>query len=109
MESKISNISIEALLLQLGLRCDRWVDLEVIDKQTDWILDNMNLFDTLPKKVQGDLKNLKSNNVLKRRKTIVSLCRRLARYIEAAVLAKRKQVYINKKTISRYSYRLIKS
>tara|TARA_B110000858_G_C17647365_1_gene401016 strand:- start:132 stop:461 length:330 start_codon:yes stop_codon:yes gene_type:complete len=109
MESKISNISIEALLLQLGLRCDRWVDLEVIDKQTDWILDNMNLFDTLPKKVQGDLKNLKSNNVLKRRKTIVSLCRRLARYIEAAVLAKRKQVYINKKTESRYSYRLIKS
>ena len=109
MESKISNISIEALLLQLGLRCDRWVDLEVIDKQTDWILDNMNLFDTLPKKVQGDLKNLKSNNVLKRRKTICALCRRLARYIEAAVLRKRRQIYINKKTESRYSYRLIKS
>ena len=109
MESKISNISIEALLLQLGLRCDRWVDLEVIDKQTDWILDNMILLESLPKKVRGDLTNLRSNNVLKRRKTIVSLCRRLARYIEAAVLAKRKQVYINKKTISRYSYRLIKT
>ena len=109
MESKISNISIEALLLKLGLRCDRWVDLEVIDRQTDWILDNMTLFDNLPKKIKGDLTNLRSENVLKRRKTIVSLCRRLARYIEAAVLAKRKQVYINKKTISRYSYRLIKS
>ena len=109
MVFKKSDISIEALLLQLGVRCDRWTDLEVIDKQTDWILDNMNLFDTLPKKVQGDLKNLKSNNVLKRRKTIVSLCRRLARYIAAAVLAKRKQVYINKRTESRYSYRLIKS
>ena len=109
MVFKKSDISIEALLLKLGLRCDRWVDLEVIDRQTDWILDNMTLFDNLPKKIKGDLTNLRSENVLKRRKTIVSLCRRLARYIEAAVLAKRKQVYINKKTISRYSYRLIKS
>ena len=109
MVFKKSDISIEALLLKLGLRCDRWVDLEVIDKQTDWILDNMILLESLPKKVRGDLTNLRSNNVLKRRKTIVSLCRRLARYIEAAVLAKRKQVYINKKTISRYSYRLIKT
>ena len=107
MVFKTSDISIEALLLQLGLRCDRWVDLEVIDKQTDWILDNMILLESLPKKVRGDLTNLRSNNVLKRRKTIVSLCRRLARYIEAAVLAKRKQVYINKKTESRYSYRLL--
>ena len=109
MESKISNISIEALLLQLGLRCDRWVDLEVIDKQTDWILDNMILLESLPKKVRGDLTNLRSNNVLKRRKTIVSLCRRLARYIQAAIIRKRRQLYIDKKTISRYSYRLIKT
>jgi len=108
MESKISNISIESLLLQLGLRCDRWVELEVIDKQTDWILDNMNLLESLPKKVRGDLTNLRSNNVLKRRKTICALCRRLARYIQAAILRKRKQVYINKRTESRYIYKLIK-
>ena len=109
MVSQKIDISIEALLLKIGLRCDRWVDLEVIDRQTEWILDNMTLFDNLPKKIKGDLTNLRSENVLKRRKTICALCRRLARYIQAAIIRKRRQLYINKKTISRYSYRLIKS
>ena len=108
MESKISNISIEALLLKIGLRCDRWVDLEVIDKQTNWILDNMNLFEHLPKNVRGNLSNLRSVDTLKRRKTICALCRRLARYIEAAIIRKKRQVYIDKKTVSKYSYKLVK-
>ena len=103
------NSDIQALLLQMGLRLDKWVSLDVLDEKTEWILDNMTLFDDLPKKIKGDLTNLRSENVLKRRKTICALCRRLARYIEAAVLRKRRQIYINKKTESRYSYRLIKS
>ena len=109
MVSKNSDILIEALLLQLGLRCDRWVDLEVIDNQTKWILENIEMLDSLPKKVKGNLINLTSNDTLKRRKCICALCRRLAGYIEAAIIRKRKQVYINKKTESRYSYLLIKA
>ena len=105
----ISNLAIEDILTQIGLRLDKWVSLDVLDEKTDWILENMALFDNLPKKIRGNLSNLSSQDTLKRRKTICALCRRLARYIEAAVLRKRKQVYINQKTESRYSYRLIKS
>ena len=104
-----SNSAIEEILTEIGLRLDKWVSLDVLDEKTEWILDNMGLFDNLPKKIRGDLSNLYSKDTLKRRKTICALCRRLARYIEAAVLRKRQQVYINKKTISRYSYRLIKA
>jgi len=107
MVSQKNDISIEALLLKIGLSRDKWTDLEVIDAQTDWILDNMNLFEHLPKNVRGNLSNLRSVDTLKRRKTICALCRRLARYIEAAIIRKKKQIYINKKTESRYSYRLL--
>jgi len=98
---------IEEVLQALGLQLDSWTNLARIDAGCAFVIANIDMLDSLPKKVKGDLSNLSSLDTLKRRKCVCGLSRRLAKAIEAAVLRKRKQIFINNKTISMYEYKLI--
>ena len=106
MESSNKEV-IEEVLHALGLNLNRWTNLETIDAGIAFVIANINLLDNLPKKIRGDLSNLSSEDTLKRRKCVCALSRRLARGIEKAILTKRKQIYVNKRTESRYIYKLI--
>ena len=98
---------IEELLRALGLKLDSWTDLETIDAGCAFVLANMESISNLPKKVRGNLSNLNSKDTKKRRQCICGFSRRLAKGIEKAILTKRKQIYIDKRTESRYIYKLI--
>ena len=98
---------IEQVLQELGLNLNSWTDLETIDAGIAFVIANMDSISNLPKKVRGNLTNLSSENTKKRRQCICGFSRRLARGIERAILTKRKQIYINKRTESRYIYKLI--
>jgi hypothetical protein len=98
---------IEEVLYALGLNLNSWTDLETIDAGIDFVLANMESISILPIKIRGNLTNLSSENTKKRRQCICGFRRRLARGIERAILTKRKQIYINKRTESRYIYKLI--
>ena len=100
---------IEDILIQIGLKPNNWISLDMLDAGCSFILENMDLLKNLPKKIRGNLIHLTSDDTLKRRKCICALVRRLARYIEGAILRKRQQKYVNKKTKSFYSYKLIKA
>ena len=98
---------IEDVLYALGLNLNSWTDLETIDAGIDFVLANMESISKLPIKIRGNLTNLSSENTKKRRQCICGFTRRLAKGIEKAILTKRKQIYINKRTESRYIYKLI--
>ena len=98
---------IEQVLQELGLNLNSWTDLETIDAGCAFVLANMESISKLPIKIRGNLTNLSSENTKKRRQCICGFSRRLARGIERAILTKRKQIYINKRTESRYIYKLI--
>ena len=98
---------IEDVLHALGLNLNSWTDLETIDAGIAFVIANMDSISNLPKKVRGNLTNLSSENTKKRRQCICGFSRRLARGIERAILTKRNQIYINKRTESRYIYKLI--
>lgn len=99
---------IEQLLQQVGLLNGEWQSLEIIDAGCAFFLDNIELFTTLPKRVCGNLNLLSSDVALIRRKSLMSLCRRLAQELEGAIIRRRKQVWKNGKNLSMYSYKLIK-
>jgi hypothetical protein len=98
---------IEQVLYALGLNLNSWTNLERIDAGCAFVIANLDLLENLPKKVRGNLSNLNSKDTKKRRQCICGFSRRLAKSIEKAILTKRNQVYINKKTESRYIYKLI--
>ena len=98
---------IEQVLRELGLNLNSWTNLETIDAGVDFVLANMESISKLPIKIRGNLTNLSSENTKKRRQCICGFTRRLAKGIEKAILTKRKQIYIDKRTESRYIYKLI--
>ena len=98
---------IEQVLYALGLNLNSWTNLETIDAGCAFVIANLDLLENLPKKVRGNLSNLNSKDTKKRRQCICGFSRRLAKSIEKAILTKRNQVYINKRTESRYIYKLI--
>jgi hypothetical protein len=103
-----SHLAIEEILTEIGLKTNTWTSLEQIDAGCSFILENMDLLKNLPQKVRGNLSHLTSENTKKRRRCICALTRRLAMYTEQAIIRKRIQVYIDKKTVSKYSYKLVK-
>lgn len=97
----------QQLFTALSLSRD-WTELDVIDKGCAFILANEELLrEKLKKRVVGDLRLLKSEVPLIRRKSLLAFCRRLAASIDAAIICKRRQVRVQKKTVSRYSYKLL--
>ena len=100
---------IERLLLELGLADECWTELDRIDAGCAFILENKDLLETLPKRVQGDLSFLTSDVAVYRRKAVCALARRMAKEMHAAIVARRKQVRENGKTVSKYSYKLVKA
>lgn len=100
---------IEQMLQELGLLSKNWTKLDTIDAGVDFVLENRELLDSLPKRIVGDLRLLSSDVALVRRKSLLSLCRRMAAALEGAIIRKRTQVRDKKlkKTISHYSYKYI--
>ena len=98
---------IEQILQQLGLWDETWVELDRIDAGVEFILANKSLLESLPARVRGDLSFLSSDVDLYRRKAVCSLARRLAKEIESAIIRKRTQHRVNKKTVSIYHYKRI--
>jgi len=107
MKDMSSQTIIEQILEQLGLSTEEWTDLDRVDAGCAFILANQELLASLPKRVRGDISFLKSPIDLYRRKAVCSLARRLAKEIEAAIIRKRTQIRVNKKTVSKYHYKLI--
>ena len=103
-----SQLIIEQMLTQLGLLDESWTELETIDAGCAFVLENIDLLALLPKRVRGNLQLLESDIAKYRRKTLMGLCRRLAKELQGGIIRRRKQVRINNKTVSKYSYRLIK-
>ena len=104
-------MSNEAIILQvfdaLGLNKD-WQSLDVIDRGCTFILENQErLEEKLPKRCIGDLSLLKSNVALIRRKSLMAFARRCSSELNFAIIRKRTQVREHKKTISKYSYKLL--
>ena len=100
---------IEQLLQQLGLLSGEWTRLEIIDASCTFLVENIDLLTTLPKRVRGNLNLLGSDVALIRRKSLMSLCRRLAQELQGAIIRRRKQVWKDGKNRSMYSYKLIKA
>ena len=98
---------IEQILQQLGLWDETWVELDRLDAGIEFILKNKDMLESLPARVRGDTSFLSSDIGLYRRKAVCSLARRLAKEIEAAIIRKRTQIRVNKKTVSKYHYKLI--
>jgi hypothetical protein len=100
---------IEQVFTALGLNSE-WTPLDVIDQGCHYILANKTLLtESLPKRVVGDLTLLQSDVPLLRRKSLLAFARRLAGLIDTAILRRRKQVREKKKTVSKYSYRLVRA
>ena len=91
----------------LGLNAE-WTPLTRIDSGCKFVLDNEHILKSkLPKRCIGELSLLRSDVALIRRKSLLAFARRLAAESEGAIIRKRVQVRIDKKTISRYSYKLL--
>ena len=87
-----------------------WTSLDTIDSNISYILDNQKLLvDNIPKRVIGNLTLLQSDVNLHRRKCVMSLCRRLASRLEQGIVRRRQQIRVRKKTISKYSYKIIQA
>jgi hypothetical protein len=107
MNDMSSQSIIEQILAELGLLDETWTELDRIDAGIEFILENKDMLESLPARVRGDTSFLSSDIDLYRRKAICSLARRLAKEIEAAIIRKRTQIRVNKKTVSKYHYKLI--
>ena len=104
-----TNPVIEQLLQEIGLLSGEWQELEIIDASSAFLVENIDLLTALPKRVRGNLNLLSSDVALIRRKSLMSLCRRLANELEGAIIRRRKQRWKDGKNLSMYSYKLIKS
>ena len=100
---------IEQLLQQVGLLSGEWQDLEIIDASCAFLVENIDLLAALPKRVHGNLNLLSSDIIVVRRKSLLSLCRRLAREMDGAIIRRRRQRWKDGKNRSMYSYKLIKA
>ena len=100
---------IEQILEQLGLSTEQWTKLDRVDAGCAFILANQDMLASLPKRVRGDISFLKSDIALYRRKAVCSLARRLAKEIDSAIIRKRTQIRVNKKTVSLYHYKIIQA
>ena len=105
--TKSNESVIQQVFHALGLNKD-WIDLETIDKGCTFVLENEDLLlSKLPRRIVGDLSLLASDVPFTRRRSLLCFARRLAQCLDAAIIRKRKQIRVGKKTISKYSYRLI--
>jgi hypothetical protein len=104
-----TNPVIEQLLQEIGLLGGDWQELEFIDASSAFLVENIGLLTALPKRVRGNLNLLSSDVALIRRKSLMSLCRRLANELEGAIIRRRKQRWKDGKNLSMYSYKLIKA
>lgn len=100
---------IEQLLQQIGLLSGEWQELEIIDASCAFLVENIDLLAALPKRVCGNLNLLSSDVALIRRKSLLSLCRRLAREMDGAIIRRRRQRWKDGKNRSMYSYKVIKA
>ena len=107
MKHMTSQPIIEQILEQLGLSTEQWTELDRVDAGCAFILANQDMLASLPKRVRGDISFLKSDIDMYRRKAVCSLARRLAKEIDSAIIGKRTQIRVNKKTVSKYHYKLI--
>ena len=96
------------ILQELRLMDGAWVDLAEIDSKCSFILGQEDILaKVLAKRILGDLSLLASENQLTRRKSLLAFVRRLCASFEAALVRKRKQVRVDNKTKSMYSYKIL--
>ena len=104
-----NHLLIMQIFTELGLSAD-WTALETIDAGCDTVLAQQDTHEhVLPKRVVGNLELLHSDIPLTRRKSLLSFCRRLAAELDGAIIRRRTQKRIQNKTISLYSYKLIRA
>ena len=85
-----------------------WTELDVIDQGCEFVLANEQLLrEQLKKRVVGDLRLLRSEVPMIRRKSLLAFARRVAASTDTAIIRKRQQVRTGKKTVSKYSYKLL--
>ena len=107
MNDMSSQPIIEEILSELGLSTEEWTALDRLDSGVAFILENKDMLESLPARVRGDTSFLSSDIDLYRRKAICALARRLAKEIESAIIRKRTQIRVNKKTVSKYHYKMV--
>ena len=101
----------DKVFVALGLEDCQWQSLETIDNGCSFVLENKALLEkVLPKRcIGGDMwRFLESDQSIVRRKSLLAFARRLAAQCTFAVVRKRKQIREDNKTISKYSYMLLK-
>lgn len=109
-KTKCTHTVFEQILEKIGLSTETWTDLDKLDLDgCAFVLSNKELISSLPLRVIGNLTFLSSVNQLYRRKAICAFARRLARELSSAVVRQRTQIRVNKKTISKYKYKLIRA
>lgn len=107
-KTKCAPIVFKQILENIGLSTETWTELDTLDVTgCAFVLANKDLINSLPLLVRGNLKFITSENPLYRRKTLCGLARRLARELSGAVIRQRTQIRVNKKTTSKYKYKLI--
>ena len=105
---ELQNMSIAQQLFNALSLTETWTSLDVIDGGCSFILANESLLrENLNKRIVGDLSLLRSDVPMIRRKSLLAFARRVAASEQAAIIRKRKQIRTGKKTVSRYSYKLI--
>ena len=105
---ELQNMSIAQQLFNALSLTETWTSLDVIDGGCSFILANESLLrENLNKRIVGDLSLLRSSVPMIRRKSLLAFARRVAASEQAAIIRKRKQIRTGKKTVSRYSYKLI--
>lgn len=107
-QTELNNSIIEYTLRQLNLWNGEWTDLDTIDAACGVVLSNEKLIHSLPKRVRGNLEFLSSDIDLYRRKALMGLARRMAKELGASIVCKRKQLRVDGKTVSKYSYKLLR-
>ena len=99
---------VDQMLQKLGLLDESWTELNTLEDGIASILEDLDLLVSLNKGVVGNLTGLTSNEKRTRRVSVCGLARRLARNTGGAIIRKRKQVRVNNKTVSKYSYKYLK-
>ena len=109
MDTISNKTIIQQVFDALGLNGE-WTSLETIDSGCHYVLENQDLLkEKLPKRIVGDLTLLSSDVALTRRKSLLAFARRIATYLECGLIRKRTQIRVNKKTVSKYSYKLVRA
>ena len=99
---------VDQMLQKLGLLDESWTELNTLEDGIASILEDLDLLVSLNKGVVGNLTGLTSKEKRTRRVSVCGLARRLARNTGGAIIRKRKQVRVNNKTVSKYSYKYLK-